>query len=116
VRTASCFARLGPTRQDPYSGSLDTQGAGFDTTVQALDLETVLTRALQPRLQLLALGRASEAEVLGPGRVYLPDMVDQVLSARQEFIQSIGDHGGRYNATITDFSSCARKFSVHGPP
>lgn len=53
------------------TGTLDTQGKGQET--EPLDFETILARAVKPHSQLLALSRPSEAEVVGAGRVFLPD-------------------------------------------
>jgi hypothetical protein len=53
------------------TGSLDTQGKIGET--EALDLETVLAKTLAPQSRLLALGRASEADIIGADRLYLPD-------------------------------------------
>jgi hypothetical protein len=54
------------------TGTLDTQGR-IGGAAEPLDLETVLAKAVAPRLRLLALSRPTEAEVIGADRLYLPD-------------------------------------------
>lgn len=53
------------------TSKLDAQlkGQGFGP----LDVETILEHSLRPRFELVALGRRSEAPVLGAHRTYVPD-------------------------------------------
>jgi hypothetical protein len=53
------------------TGTLDTQSGG--EAVEALDLETILARALKPRW-LVGLGSEMERSIVGAGRVYFRDV------------------------------------------